>query len=162
GLLLFTAANLSMGTSMREAGSSLFTLGFASDARTSLTTVDFLAAATGPIVIGLLIGYLPTLYGAYNRRENEVTLLGSRSGMPAWGPEVLGRYAQVKILDSLPDLYRGWERWAADISESHSNYPILIYFRSPKPLASWLTSLVAVMDSAALQLATNPSYPQGE
>ena len=46
---------------MREAGSSLFTLGYATNDRANLTALDFLAASTGPITIGLLIGYLPTL-----------------------------------------------------------------------------------------------------
>ena len=67
-LLLFGLDDgLNFSVAVREAGSSLFTLGFASTDRGQLTAVDFLAAATGPVVIGLLIGYLPTIYGAYNR-----------------------------------------------------------------------------------------------
>ena len=50
-----------------------------------------LAAASGLFVIAAQIGYLPTLYGAFNRRETEVTLLGSRAGTPPWGPELLAR-----------------------------------------------------------------------
>jgi hypothetical protein len=57
----------------------------------------------------------------------------------------------------LPGFYANWERWAADVAESHSNYPILMRVRSPQPLASWLVGLVAVMDSAALLLAVAPS-----
>jgi hypothetical protein len=59
--------------------------------------------------------------------------------------------------DDLPLFYMAWERWAADVAESHSNYPILMRFRSPQPLSSWLVGLVAVMDSAALLLAVAPS-----
>ena len=157
GLLLAGASGLGFDPAFREAGSSLFTLGFASTARDRLTLLDFAAAATGPVVIGLQIGYLPALYAAYSRREAEVTLLQVRAGTPAWGPEILLRHVQVKgLLESLPDLYRGWERWAAEVSESHTSYPVLIHFRSPQPNRNWLIALLAVMDAAALELALNP------
>jgi hypothetical protein len=39
----------------------------------------------------LQIAYLPTLYSAFNRRENEVALLNARAGTPSWGPELLAR-----------------------------------------------------------------------
>ena len=145
----------------REAGSSLLTLGFASTDRGQLTAVDFVAAATGPIVIGLLIGYLPTLYGAYNRRETDVTMLEARAGEPNWGPEILARHAAIGAVANLDDLFASWERWAADISESHTNYPVLIHIRSSQPMRHWLVGMVSVMDAAAMQLSLAPGLPQG-
>jgi hypothetical protein len=120
------------------------------------------AALTGIITVTLQIAYLPTLYSAFNRRENEVALLNDRGGFPAWGPELLARthYALgsgVSTLNTLPDLYANWERWAADVGESHVTYTPLVWFRSPKPLSSWVTSLLSVLDSAALMLSLNPS-----
>ena len=162
GLLVYAVSNLTLSTAIREAGSSLFTLGFASTDRSQLTAVDFAAAITGPVVIGLQIGYLPALYAAYNRREAEVTMLESRAGEPNWGPEILARHSSIATLENLRDLFRGWERWAADVSESHSNYPVLIYFRSQEASRSWVVGLLSVMDAAALQLAVNPGMPQGE
>ncbi|MFI9271525.1 hypothetical protein ACIGXM_12530 [Kitasatospora sp. NPDC052896] len=155
-LLLYGTSRLSWGVAVREAGSSLFTLGFASGARLQLETVDFLAAASGPLVIALQIAYLPTLYGSYNRREVEVTLLQSRAGEPAWGPELLARQSLVDTETALPQLYQDWERLAAELGESHSNYPVLLSFRSPQPYRSWIVGLVAVMDAAAIQLSVNP------
>lgn len=162
GLLIYAIGNLNLPAAFREAGSSVLTLGFASTDRSRLTVVDFAAAMTGPIVIGLQIGYLPALYAAYNRREAEVTLLDSRAGEPNWGPEILARHSSVSSLDNLAELYRGWERWAAEVSESHSNYPVLIFFRSQEASRNWLIGLLSVMDSAALMLALNPSMRQGE
>lgn len=155
GLMLWPATG-QLGTALRESGSSLFTLGFASTHGGGPTVVDFFAGATGLIVVALLIAYLPTLYGAFNRRETEVTLLGVRAGLPAWGPELLARSRYTITTSELPSFYRVWERWAADVAESHSSYPILIRFRSPHPLSSWLISLLAVMDSAALFSAVAP------
>ncbi len=161
-LLEAAVSQLGVRAALTEAGSSLFTLGFASGNRATLNAIDFCAAATGPIVIGLQVGYLPALYTAYQRRETEVTLLESRAGSPPWGPEILARYAQVQLLDSLTELFRGWERWSAGLSESHTTYPILIHFRSTKAVRNWLIALLSVMDAAALRLAFNPSQPKAE
>jgi hypothetical protein len=141
---------------LREAGSSLFTLGFASTNRGGPTAVDFMAGAVGLFVVALQIAYLPTLYSAFNRRETEVTLMAVRAGQPAWGPELLARSRFTITSEDLPNFYRQWERWAADVAESHSSYPILLRFRSTDPRASWLIALLAVMDSAALFSAVAP------
>jgi hypothetical protein len=120
-----------------------------------------LAAFTGLVAVTLQIAYLPTLYAEFNRRENEVTLLNARAGVPSWGPELLARthYALgsgASTINTLPDLYAQWERWAADVAESHTTYLPLVRFRSPRPLSSWVTALLAVLDSAALYLALSP------
>ncbi|HEY3866901.1 MAG TPA: hypothetical protein VGM10_01050 [Actinocrinis sp.] len=160
GLMLDGLSGLGLVDSLRESGSSVFTLGFASGVRARLTFVDFCAAASGPLAIALQIGYLPALYGAYARRESEVTLLQSRAGSPPWGPAILMRHVQIRgLIEGLPGLYRGWERWAAEISESHTNYPVLIHFRSPRSNRNWLIALLAVMDAAALELSLNPRTP---
>jgi hypothetical protein len=157
GLMVHAISALSWPASFREAGSSLFTLGFASGARSQLNALDFVAAATGPLIIALQIAYLPTLYDAYNRRETEVTLLQARAAEPAWGPELLARQALIGTVDQLKELYQNWERLAADIGESHANYPVLLAFRSPRPYRSWIIGLLAVMDAAALQMALTPT-----
>lgn len=143
-------------SALREAGSSLFTLGFAAHSGTAPSIVDFLAAGSGLIVVALQIAYLPTLYGAYNRRETEVTLLGPRAGIPAWGPEMLARVQLARGIEQLPVIYEAWERWSADVAESHSSYPSLLTFRSPEPYSSWIVSQLAVLDAAALHLAACP------
>jgi hypothetical protein len=150
-----------LGTAFTEAGSSLFTLGFAEPTGTVPVAAVFVAAVTGLVIVALQVGYLPTLYAAFNRRETEVALLNARAGVPSWGPELLARthYALgtgVSTIDTLPDLYARWERWAADIGESHTTYLPLVRFRSPKPLSSWVTALLAVLDSAAMFLALSP------
>lgn len=160
GLLIYATSDLTAGVAFREAGSSLFTLGYATTDRASLTALDFVAAATGPITIGLLIGYLPALYQSYQQREAEVTLLLARSGEPSWGPELLARAAQARLTIGLHELWPTWERWAAEVGESHTNFPVLIQMRSARPERTWLISLLCVMDAAAMNMALNPSEPQ--
>jgi hypothetical protein len=123
--------------------------------------IQDLSALSGIVTITLQISYLPTLYGAFSRRETEITLLAARAGVPSWGPELLARtrYALgsgLSTIDTLPDLYERWEAWAADLAESHTTYLPLVRFRSPKPRHSWVVALLAVLDSAALYLALAP------
>ncbi len=157
----FTLVNWGIGNqafvdAFSEAGSSVFTLGFTLTHTEGSRIVDFVAAGTGLVLVALQIAYLPTLYAAYNRRETLVTLLESRAGAPAWGPELLIRHQLVGTVDNLPSLFADWERWAADVAESHSTYPSLLYLRSPRSQNSWIVSLIAVMDAAAIVLAVDP------
>lgn len=160
-LMLSAFDGRGFGHALAQAGSSMFTLGYAGPDSASLTAVDYLAAATGMVVVALQVGYLPTLYAAFNRRETEVTLLASRAGSPPWGPEILARtrfgFPAGQEGVAMDRFYEGWERWAADVAESHTNYPVLTRFRSPHELSSWLVALLAVLDSAALWLAVAPS-----
>jgi hypothetical protein len=160
-LLLLPSLKGHLGQAFSEAGSSVFTLGYAVPASGDSTTLEYLAAFTGLVVIGLQVGYLPTLYSAFNKRETEVTLLASRAGVPSWGPEILVRsrwgIEDGNIAPVLETLFFSWERWAAEVAESHTTYSTLTRFRSPRPLSHWLISLIAVMDAAALHLALVPS-----
>jgi hypothetical protein len=146
----------SLGDSLRLAGSSMFTLGFAVPDGAAPTALVFAAAAGGLVVVALEVAYLPTLYGSFNRRERLVTMLEGLGGVPAWGPEILARHELIDNVSKLGWLYEQWTDWAADVSESHTTYPTLVYFRSPKPMRSWLIGLLAVLDAAALHLALNP------
>jgi hypothetical protein len=146
----------------RLAGPGVWQIG-SDEARGALeVTLLDIAAIIAIVTITLQIAYLPTLYTEFNRRENAVALLNARAGVPSWGPELLARthYALgtgISTVDTLPELYEAWESWAAEVGESHTTYLPLVRFRSPKPLSSWVTSLLAVLDSAALMLSLNPS-----
>lgn len=152
----------SLASALDLSGASLFTLGIAYPLRGAPIAIQFIAASTGMIVVALQIGYLPAIYGAYNRREALVTGLSIRAGAPSWGPEILARHGDPKSRATLAPLYAAWEGWAADIVESHASYPWLIVFRSPQPLHSWVIGLLAVLDSAALYLALAPDEAPAE
>jgi hypothetical protein len=160
-LMLLPSLDGQLARAFSAAGSSMFTLGYAAPVGTGSTTLEYLAAFVGLVVIGLQVGYLPALYAAFNRRETEVSLLGSRAGVPAWGPEILARTRwgiyDADIRRVLDELFTAWERWAAEVAESHTTYLTLVRLRSPRALSHWLISLIAVMDAAALHLALAPS-----
>ncbi len=163
GLLLWPLVGAAgFGGALEAAGSSLVTLGFVPPNTGGQAAIDGLAALAGLGTVALQIGYLPQLYAAFNRRETLVTMLDSRAGIPSWGPELLARThyglgSGASAVSELPELFDQWEIWSADVSESHATYTPLIRFRSPRPLSSWITAQLAVLDAAALYLALLPN-----
>jgi hypothetical protein len=160
-LLIWPFVHAGITTAFNTAGPALWFIGNSEVSGAGERTIQDIASVTGLITITLQIAYLPTLYAAFNRRETDIALLNARAGVPSWGPELLARthYALgsgASTIDTLPDLYAQWERFAADIAESHTTYLPLVRFRSPRPLSSWVTGLLAVLDSAALYLALSP------
>ncbi len=106
-------------------------------------------AGLGLGLVALVIGYLPTLYQAFSRREVDISLLDARAGSPPSAAELLRR----SIIDGRPGglevLLADWERWCADIMESHISYPVLCYFRSQHTNQNWVTAITAVLDTCA-------------
>jgi hypothetical protein len=163
GLLMWPTVRVGgLGSAMEQAGSALCTLGYLVPHSGGGAALDSLAALAGLGTVALQISYLPTLYAAFNRREALITMLDSRASVPSWGPELLARThyglgSGVSAVAELPELFEAWEQWSADVSESHTTYVPLVWFRSPRPLSSWVTSQLAVLDAAALYLALLPN-----
>jgi len=142
---------------LTQAVTALFTVGAIHIGGVPNTALDIAAGATWVVIVALQIAYLPSLYSSFSRREALVTMLQSRAGSPAWGPELLARHQLVGINDALPQLYADWELWAAEVTESHTTYPVLLLFRSPEPWLNWIIGLLAVLDAGAMQLALTPT-----
>jgi hypothetical protein len=155
--LMLEGTTHSLVSSLAQAAGAVFTVGTIDLSGPANQAVDIAAGATWVVIVALQIAYLPALYGAFNRRESLVAMLESRAGVPAWGPELLARHQLVGIIDTLPDFYSSWEEWSADLAESHTTYPVMLLFRSPDPWFSWLVGLIAVLDGAAIHLATAPA-----
>jgi hypothetical protein len=137
----------------RLSGSSLFTLGFDISKTPTVTVFAFSEAMLGLMLVGLLVGYLPTMYSAFARREQAVNLLEVRAGSPPSALEMLLRFNRIHGLDKLADYWRTWEAWFADVEESHTTLSALIFFRSPRAENSWVTASGTVLDAAAITLS---------
>ncbi|MBK5288456.1 MAG: hypothetical protein JJE46_08310 [Acidimicrobiia bacterium] len=139
---------------LTTAGSSLFTLGFERPPTTVGTIVAFGAASFGLGLVALLIAYLPTLYGAFSRREVLVAYMAARAGTPARPVDLLIRAQRIGRLDDLDDLWVRAQDWFAELEETHTSLPLLSFFRSPTSDRSWITAAGAILDSAALVNST--------
>jgi len=135
-------------------GSSLLTLGFARANDFWQLNLVFSEATFGLLLIALLIAYLPSMYSAFQRRAAAVSLLEVRAGTPPSAVEMLLRFNRIHGIDRLTDQWRAWETWFADLQESHSSLPALVFFRAPQPEHSWITAAGAVLDAAALSRST--------
>ena len=143
----------SFSSTVYFSGSTFFTLGFGDVVSTgSARLVTVIEGATGLGMFAVVIAYLPVLYQAFNRREVGVLLLDARAGSPPSGPELLHRMGSAGARDALPGLFADWERWVADVLETHLSYPILAFFRSPHDNTSWVTALGSVLDASTLLL----------
>ena len=138
---------------LRLSGTSVLTLGFEAPGTPLMTLLIFSEAMIGLILVALLIAYLPTMYAAFSRREQVVNMLEVRAGSPPSALEMLLRFHRNHGLEKLSDYWKVWEAWFADIEESHTTLPALIFFRSPRAENSWVTAAGAVLDAAAITLS---------
>jgi ABC-type multidrug transport system fused ATPase/permease subunit len=152
----------SFWTDLYMSGTTFFTLGLG-DVTPRSPVARFLTVIESGMGFGFLaivIGYLPTIYGAFSRREANITLLDARAGSPPSATELLRRHAPDHEIDSLNKLLRDWEGWAADLLESHLSYPVLCYYRSQHDNQSWLSALTCILDTCALVMVGIDGIPQ--
>jgi hypothetical protein len=159
-LMFFALTGGSFKDSVELSGSSIFTLGTSTGSGIWTKILTYTEAAVGLLVVTLLITYLPSIYAAFTRRESGVSLLRVRLGSPPRAATMLIRYHQIEEPHfRLNQVWQDWERWFGDVDESHSTFPILIYFRSPQADRSWITSAGALLDAASFWLSAVGDHP---
>jgi Ion channel len=153
-----------LGTTLYFAASSVLTLGFGDivAAGPAARVVVVIAAASGLGVVALVVTFLFSLYGSYQRREVQVVTLQAVAGAPPSAVALLETYAQLDLVDRLPSFFAEWERWAAEVLDTHVAYPLLGFFRSSHDNLSWISALGTVLDAASLVLTTTEGVPRGE
>ena len=134
-------------------GSSFFTLGSVSPHSATGKFISVMEAGLGMAFLALVISYLPVMYQSFSRREAVISLLDARAGSPAGAVELLRRHGHGHGMESIHDLLRDWERWAAELLESHVSYPVLVYFRSQHDNQSWLAALTTILDTCTLMIS---------
>ncbi len=151
-LMYFANGVTPFSEAFRLSGSSLLTLGFATVDTVWLHVLVFSEAAIGLGLVALLIAYLPTMYGAFSRREEAVNLLEVRAGSPPSAVEWLVRAQRNDMLGRMSHSLEPWEHWFAEVEESHTSFIPLVFFRSPQADRSWITAAGAVLDTAAMMM----------
>lgn len=147
---MFWAIGLPLGEAFVVSGSSLLTLGFARPAVPGGDLLAFAEAAIGLALVALLVSYLPTIYGAFSRRELLVNLLEVRADSPPSPIVMITRMDRLSGLAVLHDLWISWEQWFAELEETHTSLPVLVFYRSQQNNHSWVNAAGAMMDAAAL------------
>jgi hypothetical protein len=142
-------------TDLYVSGTTIFTLGLGDVTPHSLWAreIIILEAGTGFGFLAVVMGYFPVLYSAFSRREVSISLLDARAGSPPTAAELLRRHAYEGAENALSILLLEWERWSAELLESHISYPLLCYFRSQHDNQSWIAALTSILDTSALLIA---------
>ena len=142
------------GADLYLSGTTFFTLGLG-DVTPNSALARVLTDAEAGLGFGFLavvIGYLPVLYQAFSRREINISLLDARAGSPPTAQELMRRHGGDAI--TFERLLVDWERWAAELMESHLSYPALAYYRSQHSNQSWLAAITTVLDTSAFVVAS--------
>jgi hypothetical protein len=133
-------------------GTTFFTLGIGDVLPHSplARVLTVLESGVGFGFLAIIISYLPVIYQSFSRREVNISMLDARGGSPPTAGELLRRHSFPEGLDALHELLQDWERWCAELMESHLSYPVLAFFRSQHNNQSWISSLTVVLDTCAL------------
>jgi hypothetical protein len=118
--------------------------------------VQIAEAANGLGFMAIAIGYLPALYQAFSRREIDVSRLDARAGSPPSAATLLERASERGGWPELDAYLREWEKWTAELMDTHLGYPILAWFRSQHVSQNWVAALTTIIDVCAYAIAFGP------
>jgi hypothetical protein len=147
-----SSQSINFSAILYQSGQTFFTLGYGdiTPANAFSRFVAIAESGMGFAFLGVVIGYLPTIYSAFSRREIEISLLDARAGSPPSATELLTRAVGSSDQEALDRLFQSWERWAAEVLESHLSYPVLSFYRSQHSNQSWLGALTVILDATSL------------
>src|SRR5580704_3824710 len=143
---------ITFGKVLYLSGETFFTLGYGdiTPNNPAARALSVFEAGMGFAFLGVVVGYLPVIYGSFNSREVEISLLDARAGSPPSAAEFLGRLGCCPDQTVLDNIFRDWERWCADLLSSQISYPVLSFFRSQHSNQSWLGALTVMLDVTSL------------
>ncbi|MGA8503618.1 MAG: potassium channel family protein, partial [Candidatus Sulfotelmatobacter sp.] len=160
---------ITFGRLVYHSGQTFFTLGYGDILPTSslARALSVIEAGMGFAFLGVVIGYLPVVYGSFSRREIQISMLDARAGSPPSASELLVRLAgssENRAIEQLvlDGVLHDWERWAAELLESHISYPVLSFFRSQHSNQSWLGALLTMLDVTSLLLTGGDGIHPGQ
>ena len=149
-------ANLTFADAVYYAGASFLTIGYGDITAQTIATrlMSIVCAGTGLATMAVVVSFLFSIFGSFQRRETFVVTLGARAGVPPSGVGLLAVHGREGMRSDLAQVFREGQTWTAEVMESHLAYPILVYFRSSHDYESWVGTLGALMDAASLVLST--------
>jgi hypothetical protein len=145
----------SLPTYLYLSGTTFFTLGYGDITPTGALgrVLAVLESGLGFGFLAVVVSYLPVLFQAFSQREAVISLLDARASSPPSAAQALLRLAKAGNPAAIDPLLASWERWAAELLESHLSFPVLSYYRSQHDNQSWLAALTAMLDTCALLIA---------
>jgi hypothetical protein len=160
----FDGSIANLGDAIYYSGVVYFSIGFGDILPTTggLRFLTIVEGLSGLGTLGLVIGFIPSLTSAYSARERQLLLLDDLSDHRVT-PMALIRAHTGPGGDptALNEMFSQWSTWCADVYDSHSSFPMLMWFRSKHRGHSWVTALGVVTDAAIGVLATVDGIDKG-
>lgn len=142
------------------AGSSFVTLGVSEvDAYGFGRWLILAAGLAGFSIITATVTFILQVQSAFHDREWHVLTLVGLAGRPPSGIALLETYAELGVVDELPELFRSWRDWSASVLHSHAAHPVLGYFQSVDADNDWLSALGTMLDASTLLAAVTDEHP---
>jgi hypothetical protein len=141
-----------LGEALYFAATSVLTIGYGDlIACTPLARATVICAAvSGLVLLAITVSFLFAIQSHFHLREVNSQIISSRHEHSANGAMFYHNLRKEAIATSTLELC---ERWLTEVYQSHSAYPLLLYFRSRSTKASWLVQFGVVLDAAAIGLA---------
>ena len=125
-MMFWGVSEPSLGTAISLSGAAITTEGFLAPKGAAQITLYIIGGIIGLGIVGLLITFLPTVYSIYSQREEEVTRVAFRFGVPPSGVKVLAQSYRL-----------GWLRnWTSSGTPGRSGSPIWLRHISPIVMSS--------------------------
>src|SRR5437867_10284010 len=158
--LLTPDGHSGFGVDLYMSGTTFFTLGLGDvTPRTALARgLAVFESGIGFAFLALVIGYVPLISQAFFRRVVSISMLDASAGSPPTAAQLLRRHFRDEDAD-IRGFFRDWERWSAELLESHVSFPVLSYFRSQHDNQSWVAALTTILDVCAVVVARIEERP---
>jgi hypothetical protein len=132
-------------------GSSLITIGLSETNATGPARWVILAAGfCGLAVITMAVTYLLEVQSNTSDRDVGILKLNTVAGQPPSALTMFEKFAAIGDRRELAGILREGRNWCANVRQSHSSRPSVIYFQSVGTGTGWPAGLGALLDAALI------------
>lgn len=136
------------------AATSVLTIGYGDVvAESVLARITIIAAtSSGIVLLAITVSFLFAMQSHFHLREINSQIIASRFDNSTSGAVV---YKHLMNSGSTVSNLELCERWIVEVYQSHSAYPLLLYFRSRGSCPPWLINLATILDAVSIAATMN-------
>ncbi|HRA68395.1 MAG TPA: hypothetical protein PL187_20390, partial [Caldilinea sp.] len=149
-----SGAEQTLGAALVSSGSALTTLGFDTPATIQGEIIAIAEGIFGLMIIIFLFSFVPGYQSTMLARDVRTDWLYTRVGSAPTAVNILLWLHQNTTEDTRADFWTAWEDWFRQIKATHVLAPEVIYTPSGFANESWVICSQALLDAAALYIAT--------
>ncbi len=149
-----SAAEPTLFHGLISSGSALSTLGFDTPTTPQGQVIAIIEGAFGLMIVIFFFSFIPGYQSTMQARDSRVAWLYARVGPTPTGIDVVLWLQQLTDSGIRDDFWADWEEWFRQVKVSHVLAPEVIMTPSSFSKQSWVICSHAILDAAALYIAT--------